>query len=173
MKILARLAFSFALLFATHATALEAGDRAPAFSMQGSDGKTYASSDLAGKRGYVLAWFPKAFTPGCTAELEDLRDNAAALDAYDAAVFMVSFDTPERNAEFAKSLGTAQVLLSDADGSVAQAYGVAGESAAFPKRWTIYVDKDGVVRDVDTSVDTSTAGADIARRLGELGFPKK
>lgn len=46
------------------AAALEAGDRAPAFSLPGSDGQTHALADRIGKRGVVIAWFPAAFTPG-------------------------------------------------------------------------------------------------------------
>ena len=172
MKHLARLSFLSLLFVASSAVALEVGQRAPDFKLQGSDGKTYALADFAGKRGFVLAWFPKAFTSGCTAELEDLRDNAAAIAAYDAAVFMVSLDPPQQNAEFAKSVDAKQVLLSDEDGSVASAFGVGG-LGSYAKRWTFYVDKDGVLRAIDTEVATDTAGKDIARKLGELGFPKK
>jgi len=172
MKHLARFLSVSLLLLASSAVALEVGQRAPDFKLQGSDGKTYALADFAGKRGFVLAWFPKAFTGGCTAELEDLRDNAAAIAAYDAAVFMVSLDPAEQNAAFAKSVDAKQVLLSDASGSVASAYGVSG-LGGYAKRWTFYVDKDGVVRAIDTEVATDTAGQDIARKLGELGFPKK
>jgi peroxiredoxin Q/BCP len=172
MKHVARL-LSVALLFvASTAVALEVGQRAPDFKLQGSDGKTYALADFVGKRGFVLAWFPKAFTSGCTAELEDLRDNAGAIDAYDAAVFMVSLDPPDENAKFAKSVDAKQVLLSDVGGSVASAYGVGG-LGGYAKRWTFYVDKEGVVRAIDTAVDTETAGQDIARTLGQLGFPQK
>ena len=172
MKRLARLLPVSLLFFASSAVALEVGQRAPDFALQGSDGKSYSLADFVGKRGFVLAWFPKAFTSGCTAELEDLRDNAAAIDAYDAAVFMVSLDAPDKNAEFAKSVDAKQVLLSDVGGSVASAYGVGG-LGGYAKRWTFYVDKEGVVRAIDTEVATDTAGADIARKLGELGFPKK
>ena len=84
---------------------------------------------------------------------------------------MVSYDSPETNAAFAKSQNAPQVLLSDPGGEVATAFGVAG--ALFAQRWTFYVDKEGVVREIDRSVETSSAGADIARRLGELGFPKR
>jgi peroxiredoxin Q/BCP len=162
------------LSFAPPARAeLAVGQPAPAFAMQGSDGKTWRSADLAGKRGFVLAWFPKAFTPGCTEEVGSLRDAADAIAGYDVEVFLVSTDPPEKNAEFAKSQSAKHVLLSDPDGSVATAYGVASESSLFAKRWTFYVDKDGVVRAVDQSVDTETAGADVARKLGELGFPRR
>lgn len=172
MKPLARFAMATLLLVAPNVHALEVGQKAPDFSLAGSDGKIYRLADFAGKRGFVLAWFPKAFTSGCTAELEDLRDAAAAIAAYDAAVFMVSLDPPETNAEFARSVDAKQVLLSDAGGSVAKAFGVAG-LGSYSKRWTFYVDRDGVVRAIDTEVATDTAGQDIARNLGELGFPKK
>ena len=59
--------FSLALGLAAPVTAaaeLGPGDKAPAFSLPGSDGKIHALAALAGKRGVVLAWFPKAFTPG-------------------------------------------------------------------------------------------------------------
>src|SRR5262245_6945400 len=152
---------------------LAAGAKAPDFALQGSDGKTYHLSDFKGKQAVVLAWFPKAFTPGCTAELGALRDSAAALGSYEAAVFMVSFDAPEKNAEFAKSQGAKLVLLSDPKGEAAMAYGVAGPGGALAKRWTFYIDAEGMVREVDRNVSTATAGQDIARKLGELGIPKR
>ena len=162
-----------ALFLATSAHALEVGDKAPDFAMQGSDGKSYKLADFAGKQAFVLAWFPKAFTGGCTAELASLDAHADALAAYDAAVFMVSMDTVEKNTEFAKATGPKQVLLSDPHGDVADAYGVAGMGGLYAKRWTFYVDKDGVVRAIDQAVETETAGQDIVKKLDELGFPKK
>lgn len=86
---------------------------------------------------------------------------------------MVSLDTPERNREFAEALGAAHVLLSDPSGEVARAYGVRGFGGLFARRWTFYIDRDGIVRDVDRQVKTATAGQDIARRLAELGFPRR
>jgi len=86
---------------------------------------------------------------------------------------MVSLDSPEKNAEFAKSLEAKHVLLSDPSGETARAYGVTGFGGLFAKRWTFYVDRDGVIREIDKSVSTATAGQDIARKLGELGFPAR
>ena len=86
---------------------------------------------------------------------------------------MVSMDSPEKNAEFAKALDARHVLLSDPEGTAAEAFGVAGLGGLFAKRWTFYVDASGVVRAIDTEVETDTAGQDIARKLGELGFPTK
>jgi peroxiredoxin Q/BCP len=86
---------------------------------------------------------------------------------------MVSLDTPEKNKEFADGLDAKHVLLSDPTGDAAKAYGVTGFGGLFAKRWTFYIDKDGVIREIDKSVSTATAGQDIARKLGELGFPKR
>jgi peroxiredoxin Q/BCP len=147
------------------------GSPAPAWTLQGSDGKSYTSAQFKGKQGYVLAWFPKAFTGGCTEELGAVRDAAAELAKFDAAVFMVSFDPPEKNAEFAKSLKANLVLLSDPKGDAASQFGVSALGGMYAKRWTFYVDKDGVTRFVDKAVKTATAGKDIAAKLDELGFP--
>ena len=86
---------------------------------------------------------------------------------------MVSLDEPERNRAFAESLGADQVLLSDPTGVAAQAYGVAAPGAAYAKRWTFYIDRKGGIRAVDRDVRVKSAGEDIARRLGELGFPRR
>jgi peroxiredoxin Q/BCP len=86
---------------------------------------------------------------------------------------MVSLDSPERNKEFAEGLQARHVLLSDPTGETARAYGVAGFGGLFAKRWTFYVDRDGVIREIDQKVSTATAGQDIARKLGELGFAKR
>jgi peroxiredoxin Q/BCP len=152
---------------------LKPGDKAPDFALQGSDGKPYKLSDFVGKRGVVLAWFPKAGTPGCTAELGSLRDTSADLASYDAAVFMVSYDSPEANAQFAKDQNAPLVLLSDPKGTVAAAYGVGMPGLPMAKRWTFYIGKDGVIRYVDKGVQTASAGKDIAKKLGELGFDRR
>lgn len=86
---------------------------------------------------------------------------------------MVSLDSPEKNAEFAKSLGARHVLLSDPTGETAKAYGVSGLGGFFAKRWTFYIDADGVIRAIDKNVKTGSAGEDIARTLGELGYSRR
>lgn len=86
---------------------------------------------------------------------------------------MVSLDAPEKNKEFADGLQAKHVLLSDPSGETARAYGVAGLGGFFAKRWTFYIDRDGVVREIDKQVSTSTAGQDIAKKLEALQFPKR
>lgn len=157
---------------AVRAGELAAGDPAPEFSLPGSDGRAHTLAEHRGRRGVVLAWFPAAFTPGCTAELRDLRDQAAAIAGYDVAVYLASVDSPEKNADFAKAEGARQVVLSDPGGDVARAYGVLGPGGLYAHRWTFYVDADGRIVAIDQQVSTATAGRDLVRRLDELGFPK-
>ncbi len=64
MGVLGKLVSAALALVAPGAAALEVGAPAPAFALQGSDGKLHRLADHVGKRGVVLAWFPKAFTPG-------------------------------------------------------------------------------------------------------------
>jgi len=102
-----------------------------------------------------------------------LRDSAEPLAEFDAAVFMVSLDEPDRNREFAESLDASQILLSDPSGVTARAYGVTDDERRYARRWTFYIDREGIIREIDREVNVETAGQDIARKLGELGFPRR
>ena len=81
---------------------LKVGDTAPDFSLEGSDGKTYKLSDFRGKQAVVVAWFPKAFTTGCTIECKSLAANGDKIRKYDVAYFMASVDPLEENTKFAQ-----------------------------------------------------------------------
>src|SRR2546423_3751520 len=83
---------SLALADCTSGEELKVGDKAPDFSLPGSDGKTYKLSDFKGKQAVVLAWFPKAFTPGCTKECKSLHENAGKLKPLGIAYFTASVD---------------------------------------------------------------------------------
>ena len=115
---------------------------APDFTLKGSDGKTYSLADYRGKKAVVVAWFPKAFTQGCTLECKSLAANGDRLRKYDVAYFMASVDAVEDNTKFAESEQADFPLLSDADKSVATRYGVLGERG-MANRWTFYIDKNG------------------------------
>src|SRR3977135_1172361 len=71
---------------------LKVGDQAPNFKLQATDGKTYQLSDFKGKQAVVLAWFPAAFTRGCTIECKSLAENGDKIKRYDVACFMQSVD---------------------------------------------------------------------------------
>ncbi len=92
---------------------------------------------------------------------------------FDVAYFMVSLDPPEKNKEFAESLGANFPLLSDPQGTAAKAYGVLGMTRLFARRATFYIDPAGTIRHIDKDVKVQTHGGDVARKLADLGFPER
>lgn len=150
------------------ALALEVGDQAPDFTLAGSDGKTYSLSDYRGKKAVVLAWFPKAYTRGCTIECKSLAENGHLIRAYEVSYFMASVDALEDNKGFAEATEADFPLLSDPGKAVAEAYGVLHE-LGYAKRHTFYIGKDGRILKVDRAVQPASSAEDMARTLAELG----
>lgn len=150
------------------ADGLGAGDPAPDFELQASDGETYRLSDYRGRRAVVLAWFPKAFTQGCTIECKSLAEKGHLIREYDVAYFMASVDPVEANADFAAEQNADFPLLSDPDKRVARAYGVLSEGG-YANRHTFYIGVDGRILAVDRQVNPATSAEDIAATLGRLG----
>jgi peroxiredoxin Q/BCP len=154
---------------------LKVGDVAPDFTLAGSDGKTYHLADFKGKKAVVVAWFPKAFTQGCTAECKSLTANSSKLRQYDVAYFMASTDVVEGekgNKAFAESENADFPILSDPTKETAKAYGVLNEDRGFAYRWTFYVDKDGKIAAIDKEVKPATSAEDMMGRLDALKVPK-
>jgi thioredoxin-dependent peroxiredoxin len=158
---------------APSADVLKPGDPAPEFTLQGSDGKTYKLSEFKGKQAVVIAWFPKAFTSGCTAECKSLRAHGDDLRKFDVAYFTASCDDVETNKKFAASLDLDYPILSDPTCETARAYGVASGDRKTPARSTFYIGKDGRILLIDNQVKTATHGSDIAAKLKALGVAEK
>jgi len=106
-------------------------------------------------------------------ECKSLRESGDELRAYDATYYAASVDPVDVITKFAKSLDADYPMLADPDAKAAKAYGVVSADRAYPQRWTFYIGKDGKILYVDRSVKPATAGADVAKRLAELGAPKK
>jgi peroxiredoxin Q/BCP len=100
----------------------EVGAPAPSFAMHADDGALVTSDGLRGRR-YVLYFYPKDDTPGCTAQACSLRDNWSVAEALDAEVFGVSPDSVKSHARFRDKYGLKHRLLSDEGHAVADAYG--------------------------------------------------
>lgn len=164
---------------AAPAVELKVGDAAPAFKLQASDGKTYNLADFKGKSAVVVAWFPKAFTQGCTIECKSLAENGDKIRTHNVAYFMASVDPLEDNIKFAKAtsvkLGETMVekkeadfpMLSDPTKATAKAYGVLNERGV-ATRWTFYIDKAGKIAAIDTAVRPATSAEDMIAKLDEL-----
>ncbi|MCB1684634.1 MAG: peroxiredoxin [Pseudomonadales bacterium] len=154
------------------ASTLAVGDRAPDFELQGSDGQTYRLSDFRGREAVVLAWFPKAYTSGCTIECKSLAQNGHLLRKYAVSYFMASVDPLADNVGFAKEQNADFPLLSDPEKTVAAAYGVL-TARGYAARHTFYIDVDGNIAAIDTAVRPETSAEDMAATLGRLGVARR
>ncbi|HET8567351.1 MAG TPA: peroxiredoxin [Candidatus Limnocylindria bacterium] len=105
---------------------LSAGDRAPEFSLPDQDGRTVSSKDLRGKR-YILYFYPKDDTPGCTTEARQFNDDLASFDGAQVPVYGVSADDASSHQAFRAKCGLRLPLLTDAGNAVMRAYGAWGE----------------------------------------------
>ncbi len=120
------------------------------FSLQNQDGKVVSSADLAGKK-YVIFFYPRAMTPGCTKESCDFRDSYSEFSEAGYEVIGVSPDPPSRNRKFQEKEGLNFDLLSDEDHQLADSLGAWGEKKLYGKttegliRSTFVVDEAGTL----------------------------
>jgi peroxiredoxin Q/BCP len=180
------LAAALAVGAGAQSTELKVGDPAPDFKLQASDGKSYQLSDFKGKKAVVVAWFPKAFTQGCTIECKSLAENGDKIKMYDVAYFMASTDNVEDNTKFAKATsvtlqgrggGASTVvdkkeadfpLLADQTKETATKYGVLMANGQLANRWTFYIDKTGKIAYIEKMVKPASSAEDMVAKLGEL-----
>jgi thioredoxin-dependent peroxiredoxin len=113
---------------------LAPGDPVPDFTMTADDGSAVSRDGLAGRR-YVLYFYPKDDTPGCTAQACGLRDSWAPVEATGVQVFGVSPDGVESHVRFRQKYGLPYRLLADEGHRVADAFGVWVEKTFAGRRY--------------------------------------
>lgn len=168
------IAFGAALGIAVSASAadLSVGDKAPDFALAGTDGKTHTLSEYKGKQAVVLAWYPKAYTSGCTIECKSLAEHGDLIKHYDVTYFMASVDPLDQNKGFAAQEKADFPLLSDPTKETAKAYGVLN-AMGVASRQTFFIGPDGTILAIDRKVNPESAAQDIAAKLGELAVPAR
>ena len=138
------------------------GKTAPAFDLEGSDGRKHTLAEYAGKT-VIIYFYPRDNTPGCTKEACGFRDHSTALGELNAVVLGVSKDSLKSHDKFIKDFGLPFVLLSDPDCAMMTAYGAFGEKVLYGKktqgtiRSTVVVGPDGVVKKHWTTVKKAEA----------------
>ena len=145
---------------------LQVGDSVPAFSVLDDRGNTQNLSDYKGKK-LVVFFYPKASTPGCTAEACDLRDHYKQLQDAGYALLGVSADSVKRQRNFSAKYDFPFPLLADEAKQVINAFGVWGPKKFMGKeydgihRMTFIVDENGLVERVINKVKTKEHAAQI------------
>ncbi len=126
------------------------GKPAPEFALPSDRGETVSLADYRGKQNVLLAFFPKAFTPGCSKEMQDLGKDLPKFKALNTQVLGISYDTRETLGKFAVHCAAEFPFLSDEGGKVAQQYDAAGGMlmVKMAKRRAFLIDKAGTIRQV-------------------------
>lgn len=147
-------------------TTIEVGDKAPNFSGKDQDGNTHTLADYKGKK-LVVFFYPKASTPGCTAEACNLRDNWKKFQAEGYEILGVSADPPKRQQNFKNKYELPFPLIADEDKEVINAFEVWGPKKFMGKeydgihRTTFVIDEDGKIEDVIKKVKTKAHAEQI------------
>jgi peroxiredoxin Q/BCP len=147
---------------------LQKGDKAPNFSGKDQDGNSHDLADYKGQK-LVVFFYPKADTPGCTAEACDLRDNFDRFKANNFALLGVSADSAKAQSKFKTKYEFPFPLLADEDKSVIQAFGVWGPKKFMGKeydgihRTTFIINEEGIIDEVISDVKTKAHAAQILK----------
>ena len=153
------------------AAKLEAGAKAPGFTLTDQDGSSVSLADFAGSN-VIVYFYPAAGTPGCTTEACDFRDNINSLKSAGYQVLGVSKDTVADLAKFKAEQGLNFPLLSDLDLAVHNAYGAYGEKNLYGKivtgvlRSTFVLDETGTVELALYNVKATGHVASLRKKLG-------
>jgi thioredoxin-dependent peroxiredoxin len=137
---------------------LKVGDKIPTFTLKDQQGREIKSADLIGKP-FVLYFYPKDDTPGCTKEACSFRDHKDHLEALDARVIGISPDNVGSHAQFAGKYGLNFTLLSDEGMGLAKKFGITQEKEIEGKkipsiiRSTYLIDENGSIRWMEKPVD--------------------
>jgi thioredoxin-dependent peroxiredoxin len=149
---------------------IEAGEKAPQFTLPNQDGDEVALADFSG-RTVVLYFYPKANTPGCTTQACSIRDRAAEYDAAGAVVVGVSPDPVSAVKKFHGKQSLNFTLLADADHAVCDAYGVWTQKSMYGKKYwgavrsTFIIDGEGTVVHVIPKASPKTHDDEVLAAL--------
>ncbi len=151
-------------------TKLSVGDKAPDFTLPSTHGGDVKLSGFQGKNNVVLAFYPAAFTGGCTKEMQAYQLNIGQFEGADTVVFGMSTDNTPSQRKFSEELGVAFAMLSDfRTREVSRAYGVLNEERGISNRTTFVVDKTGKIQHIEegaSAVDVMGA-ANACSRLAK------
>ncbi|MCM4163283.1 MULTISPECIES: thioredoxin-dependent thiol peroxidase [unclassified Arenibacter] len=145
---------------------LKVGDRVPEFSAHDENGNIIKLSDYSGKK-LIVFFYPKANTPGCTAEACNLRDNYKELKAQGYELLGVSADSQKKQLNFKNKYQFPFPLLADEDHTILNIFGVWGPKQFMGKKYdgihrmTFVIGGDGVVEKVIEKVKTKDHAAQL------------
>jgi len=151
-------------------THLKVGDSAPKFTAINQNSESISSESLKGSK-YIIFFYPKDNTPGCTAEACSIRDHYRKLQKAGYKAFGVSPDSPKKHQNFIGKFDLQYDLLADTEQEMLKAFGAWGEKSFMGKKYigvhrsTFVVDEEGKISHIYSKVKTKTHGQDLLNDL--------
>jgi peroxiredoxin Q/BCP len=148
--------------------ALEIGSPAPQVASVDQDGKPIVFADMYAKGLTLVYFYPKADTPGCTAQACSLRDSFATLQGENLHILGVSRDTPEAQKKFQEKYKLPFTLVADHDGKVSEAFAVPGMMGLPVSSRQSFLIKDGKVAWIAQKAKTKDHAAEVQAAIDSL-----
>lgn len=159
--------FALVALAASRSQGLQVGDPAPDIAAPSTGATSRRLSDLKGSW-VVLYFYPKSFTPGCTAESCSLRDGHAELSKLNAVVIGVSVDSLDAQQKFKAKHNLPFELLSDSSKHASRAFGSLGVGGLVAQRKTFIINPDGKIAHIFEKVNTAGHDQEVLDALRKL-----
>jgi thioredoxin-dependent peroxiredoxin len=154
------------------ANKLKEGDKAPDFAVNDGDGKTVRLKDLKGKK-FVLYFYPKDDTPGCTKEACSFRDSWSKFKRRGIEVFGVSLDSEKSHQKFTEKYSLPFRLLADTDRKLSESFGTYGKKKFMGReymgnhRMTFLIDEKGKIKKIFEKVKPEDHAEEVLAAFGE------
>ena len=154
------------------ATKLKEGDKAPDFAVNDGEGKTVRLKNLKGKK-FVLYFYPKDDTPGCTKEACSFRDSWSKFKRRGIEVFGVSLDSEKSHQKFTEKFSLPFRLLADTDRKLSESFGTYGKKKFMGReymgnhRMTFLIDEKGMIKKVFEKVKPEDHAEEVLAAFGE------
>ena len=149
---------------------LEEGDKVPSFELQDADGKTVKSSEFKGKK-YVVYFYPRDFTPGCTIEADEFSKEYKKFQKIGATIIGISTDSVESHKKFVDKMKIPYVLLSDPESEVSKKFGVWGKKQFMGREYmgiqrsTFLINEKGTIFKIYPSVKPKGHALEVLTEL--------
>ena len=149
---------------------IEEGESVPKFQLPDSNGKLVKSSDLKGKK-YVIYFYPRDFTPGCTTEADEFSKDYNKFKKAGIEIVGISKDDVDSHRKFCDKMKIPYILLSDVDTEVSKKFGIWGKKKFMGREYegifrnTYIIDEKGIIEKAYKKVDVKSHAQDILEDL--------
>lgn len=161
---------ALAAVVSVQAGELKVGDKAPNFKLRDANGGLYDLMQYTAQSPVIVAWVPNTKSAETTKQFQSLGKVANDINRYGVEFFCIACEPANNAKTFTEAMSFNFPVLSDANGEVAQKFGVVRSAGEAPAPYVYYIGNDGTILFIDKNVKPATFGEDVINRIRELGF---